>query len=167
MSIPITSLEKWHYKRECQIFSDLYKATGKTAWIRIPALIATEKCALIRTSALIGVIAGLTFNGLRFTISPYQSPEQRQHGWVLLKNVPSKGLSLLGSIIFGIVIGPTWISIDAEHYILENTERAKVGWKHADRDTIDSEDHKYDLEGAISEGNTGRKKWKNQLENPT
>ena len=76
-------------------------------------------------------------------------------------------MHLIGSIIFGLVIGPLWISIDAEHYILENTERAKVDWKHADRGTIDSEDHKYDLEGAVSEGNTGRKKWKNQLENNT
>lgn len=112
-------------------------------------LIATEKCALIRTAALIGVITGLTFNGLRFTINSYQSPEQRHHRWILLKNVPCKGLHLIESILFGLVIGPIWISIDAEHYILENTERAKVDWKHADRGTIDLEDHIIWPQGAL------------------
>ena len=68
MSIPITRLKKWDYKREYQIFRDLYKATRKTEWIRIPALIATEKCIAIRTAALVGTIAGLTFKVLDLSL---------------------------------------------------------------------------------------------------
>lgn len=165
MSIPITRLERWHYKKECQIFSDMYKATGKTEWIRIPALIATEKCTVIRVAAQIGAIAELTFNGLKLTLNPYQSVEQRQYGWTLLKNVPYKSLNVIGSIIFGTVIAPIWIAIDSNFYILLFTEQAKVDWTHADRDTIGTQEHTYDLEeGAMSKAKHGQKNWKNQVE---
>ena len=85
MSIPITRLERGQYEKEYKIFSDLYKATGKTTWIRIPALIATEKCIGIRTAALIGTIVELTFKGFGVTLNPYQSSEQRQYGWTLIE----------------------------------------------------------------------------------
>lgn len=148
MSISITRLEKWDYKREYQIFRDLYKATRKTEWIRIPALIATEKCIAIRTAALVGTIAGLTFNGLRFTLAPYQSFEQRHHGWILLKNVPYKGLRLIGGILLGIVVCPIWISIDPKNFIQEITRQTEVDFNHAEAGTIDTEAHEHNLENA-------------------
>jgi hypothetical protein len=165
MSIPITRLERWSYKKEQEIFSDLYKATGKTERIRIPALIATEKCALIGTIAQIGAIAELTFKGFRLIFNPYQASKQRQHGWTLLKNVRYKALGLVAGILFGVVIGPLWIAIDSKFYILLFTEQAKVNWLHAKAGTIDTEEHKWDLEGAMSKAKHGQKDWKNQVEN--
>ncbi|VHO03602.1 hypothetical protein [Candidatus Rhabdochlamydia sp. T3358] len=167
MSIPITRLEKWSYQKEHEIFSVLYKTTGKTTWIRIPALIATEKCTLIRTAALAGTIARLAFNGLRLTLNPYQSSDQRQHGWILLKNVRYKALDLIGDILFGIVIGPIWISIDSKFYILLFAERAKVDWIHAEAGTIDTKAHDQALEATFSEAKHGQEKWKNQPANNT
>ena len=119
MSIPITRLEKWSYQKEHEIFSVLYKTTGKTTWIRIPALIATEKCTLIRTAALAGTIARLAFNGLRLTLNPYQSSDQRQHGWILLKNVPSQFTwDLIGASLAMLIINSVRVAFDTEYYIL-------------------------------------------------
>ncbi len=167
MSIPINRLEKWSYQKEHQIFSDLYKATGKTTWIRIPALIATEKCTLIRTVALAGTIARLAFNGLRLTLNPYQSSDQRQHGWILLKNVRYKGSCLIGGILFGIVIGPIWIAIDPAFYILKTTAQTEVNQTYAELDKIGSEVHEKASEDTFSKAKHGQEKWKNQLENNT
>ena len=167
MSLPITSLEKWSYQKEYQIFSDLYKTTGKTTWIRIPTLIATKKCTLIRTAAQIGTIVELTLNGLGLTLNPYQSSDRRQHGWILLKNVRYKALDLIGSILVGVVISPIWIAIDPAFYILKTKAQTEVNQTYAKLDKIGSEAHEQASQDSFSEAKHGHEKWKNQLENNT
>lgn len=149
MSISITRLEKWDHKREYQILSDLYKTTRKTEWIRGPALIATEKCIGIRTFALTGSIAELTLKGLGLIFSSYPSSEQSLHGQALLKRVPWQVLNLIGGLVIGIIVGPIWISINPESYILLFKRQARVDFIHSEAGTIDTETYQDDLANTL------------------
>lgn len=164
MAIPITCFEKWGYQKKHQISSDLYKATGKTEWIRIPALIANGKCTVIEIATQISAIAELAFNGLRLTLNPYQSPEQRQYGWTLLKNIHCKAFGVIGSIIVGTVLHPIMIVIDPKSYILSCTHTTRINLIYAEEGGFGTEDHAWDLVLDAPVDILMEKNWKNQLD---
>ena len=95
-----------------------------------------------------GAIVELTFKGLRLIINPYQSREQRKRGCVLLKNAHCRGLSLIGGILLGIIVGPFFISIAPKNYIQVITRQTEIDFNHAEAGTIDTKAHKWDLKNA-------------------
>ncbi|VHN99708.1 hypothetical protein [Candidatus Rhabdochlamydia sp. T3358] len=162
MTTPITRFEKWNYQAQCQIFTKLYIHTAKTEWIRGPVFIAFGTSLAVRAVLLTASVGDLIINGFRLTLNPYQSSEQRQRGWTLLKKVPSQvGWNLIGVSLITFMISTFLISFDPEFYILVSTEEAKINWIHAEKGTLNIEEHDYDFRNVTSEGKTGREKWKN------
>ncbi|MGL4540372.1 MAG: hypothetical protein ACRCU0_05285 [Candidatus Rhabdochlamydia sp.] len=84
MTIPLTCLKKWDYQIQNKIFSKLYLDTARTEWIRGPAFIAFGKSFATSTIVTVITIGKSIIKGLRLTLNPYQSLEQRQRGWTLL-----------------------------------------------------------------------------------
>lgn len=159
MSAPISHSEHLDYRILNQIFNYTEKMIEHTQAFRSAAFFSIETSSLISFMLQVFSIGELTIRGLGLIGS-----SDRQLGKAMLKKASIKTLGIPLDVL-NLIIGHFVIAFDSnpKFHILYGKEYTKVDLDHAERGTIDSEDHQRESQEAFGRA----KKVKSRRESTT
>ncbi len=153
MSIPISHSEKLDYRIQHKIFNYAEEIIEHTQSVRSAAFFAIETSSLTSFMLQVFSIGELAIRGLGLIGS-----SDRQLGKAMLKKASIKTLGIPLDVL-NLMIGPFVIALTSnpKFHILSGAGYTKVDLDHAERGTIDSEEHKYDLQLAFGRAKKGKR----------
>lgn len=159
MSIPLSHSEKMDYHIHNQIFSCTEEMIEHTPSFHLQASLALGAAQLTSFVLRFFSIGELTIRGFELLCS-----SDRQLGKAMLKGASIKTLGIPLDV-FNLIAGFLMLSLDAnpKFYTLWGVESAKVDLDHAKKGTIDSEDHRLDLQLALGRAKIRIRKWNGEI----
>ncbi|MGL5264227.1 MAG: hypothetical protein ACRDAI_06630 [Candidatus Rhabdochlamydia sp.] len=153
MSTPISHSEKLDYRIQHKIFNYAEKMIEHTQSFRSAAFFAIETSSLTSFMLQVFSIGELTIRGLGLI-----SYSDRQLGKAMLKKASIKTLGIPLDVL-NLMIGPFVMAFNSnpKFHILYGAEYTKVDLDHAERGTIDSEDHQRESQEAFGRAKKGKK----------
>ncbi len=159
MSTSISHSEKLDYRIQHQISTYAEEMIERTQSCRSAAFLDVGASQLTSFVLRVFAVGELTIRGLGLIGS-----SDRQLGKTMLKKATIKTLGIPLDVL-NLILGPFgMILAGPKFYILWGVESAKVNLEHAARGTIDSEEHKYDLQLAFGRATIKINEWRNPAE---
>ena len=156
MATPISHSEHLDYRIQHQISKYAEEMIEHTQSCRSLAFLDLGVSPLTSLVLQVFAVGELTIRGLGLIFS-----SDPQLGKSMLKRVPKKAFEIPLGFLGSIIKGPFDLFVHPKFCILWGVETTKVDLEHAERGTIDSEDHQYDLQLAFGRATIRINEWRN------